>query len=221
MSKLIKAKENIYDWVTHLWNPIRGCPHQCSYCYVKKMIGQPKELTLLLPFPKLREDKTIFVGHLTDIFANEVPSEWIKSISMQCISYSENKYVFQTKNPKRAIYFINRMGLPRMLVGTTIETNRKLYDGFSSAPSVEERATAMATLKAKKFVTIEPIIDFDLEPMLELIKIANPDFVNIGADSKKNNLPEPSKDKILALIHGIKYIGIKLKIKQNLERLIK
>jgi DNA repair photolyase len=30
------SKGNMYPFVTHTWNPIRGkCPHDCSYCYMK------------------------------------------------------------------------------------------------------------------------------------------------------------------------------------------
>ncbi len=43
-------------------------------------------------------------------------------------------------------------------------------------------------------VTIEPIMDFDLEPFVEMIKNTKPKFVNIGADSKGHNLPEPSSE---------------------------
>ena len=33
---LNKQKGNMYAFVTHTWNPIRGkCPHDCSYCYMK------------------------------------------------------------------------------------------------------------------------------------------------------------------------------------------
>lgn len=41
-------------------------------------------------------------------------------------------------------------------------------------------------------VSIEPILDFDLNVMIEWIKQLQPKFVSIGADSKRHNLPEPS-----------------------------
>ena len=29
------AKGNMYGFITHTWNPIKGhCYHQCSYCYM-------------------------------------------------------------------------------------------------------------------------------------------------------------------------------------------
>jgi len=67
-------------------------------------------------------------------------------------------------------------------------------------------------------VTIEPIMDFDLIELVTIIKNIKPEWVNIGADSKGHNLPEPSKEKINALIEELKKIT-EVKIKDNLKRL--
>ena len=33
---LNKQKGNMYGFVTHTWNAIKGkCPHDCEYCYMK------------------------------------------------------------------------------------------------------------------------------------------------------------------------------------------
>jgi hypothetical protein len=72
-------------------------------------------------------------------------------------------------------------------------------------------------------ITIEPIMDFDLEEFVRWIQIANPDFVNVGADSntKKNyKFPEPSKDKILKLVAELKKFT-KVINKANILRLMK
>jgi hypothetical protein len=57
--------------------------------------------------------------------------------------------------------------------------------------------------------------------MFSLIRIANPNFVAIGADSKAHDLPEPCKGKTLTLIKMIRSLGIEVKIKDNLSRLMK
>jgi hypothetical protein len=64
-------------------------------------------------------------------------------------------------------------------------------------------------------------MDFDLKPFVELIKGASPTFVNIGADSKKSKLLEPSKEKILALIEELTISGIEVRQKSNLKRLLR
>jgi hypothetical protein len=44
----------------------------------------------------------------------------------------------------------------------------------------------------KKMITIEPIMDFNLDRFSQMLIEAAPARVNIGADSGRNGLPEPS-----------------------------
>ena len=88
------------------------------------------------------------------------------------------------------------------------------------APPPFERAESMYKITGyEKQVTIEPIIDFDLNEMVTLIKMCNPQQVNIGADSGNNNLPEPSKEKLLALIEELQKFTV-IDRKTNLNRLL-
>ncbi|MFV0590902.1 MAG: hypothetical protein ACK5M7_05920 [Draconibacterium sp.] len=80
---------------------------------------------------------------------------------------------------------------------TTIETNRIYKNIMGETSTPQESAESM--IKGE-FITIEPIMDFDMAGMVELIKTCEPEQVNIGADSKYNGLPEPSKGKVLELI---------------------
>jgi len=75
--------------------------------------------------------------------------------------------------------------------------------------------------KRKLFVTIEPIMDFDLADLVTWIILIRPEFVNIGADSKGHKLPEPSSDKVRQLIRMITAAGIEIREKHNLGRLLK
>ena len=39
---LNKSIGNMYNFITHTWNTIKGeCPHGCSYCYMKRWGKQP------------------------------------------------------------------------------------------------------------------------------------------------------------------------------------
>ena len=91
------------------------------------------------------------------------------------------------------------------------------------APIPEDRADAMelASMHFKTMVTIEPIMDFDVHALSSLIYRCNPEWVNIGADSKGNLLPEPKKWKINQLIGELKENEINIKYKTNLKRLLK
>ena len=61
-------------------------------------------------------------------------------------------------------------------------------------------------------------MDFDLKSLVSMIKFCNPQQVNIGADSGNNRLPEPSPDKIDALIKELDMFTM-VKLKANLKRL--
>jgi DNA repair photolyase len=180
----------------------------------------PETTTLQTDFPILGTGKTIFVGHLCDMFADGIKEEEVIRVLSYCRN-SDNEYVFQTKNPQNLWHYLDWMPAKRM-IGTTIETNRAdILEKISKAPHPMERANGLGQIDGKKFLTIEPIIDFDVWELTELIKVAKPDFVNIGADSKRHNLPEPSGEKIMALVESLGKAGITIRKKVNIERLLK
>jgi len=106
------------------------------------------------------------------------------------------------------------------ILGCTIETNRE-FVGISKAPKPIERARAMAAIKGRKFITIEPVLDFDVDILWNWIANISPEFVNIGADSKGHGLPEPPWAKVESLIAFLQTYGIEVREKRNLERLKK
>ena len=71
----------------------------------------------------------------------------------------------------------------------------------------------------KRFVTIEPVLDFDVDVLASWIANIKPDFVNLGADSKGHDLPEPTVEKIMQFVEKLKSYGIELREKYNLQRL--
>lgn len=215
---LNKTKGNMYPFVTHTWNVIKGkCIHDCCYCYMKiyklnDLRFDKSELTT-----DLGKDNFIFVGSSTDMFARNVGELWINATLRHIKKFNRNTYLFQSKNPMRFLIF-KEMFPSDIVLGTTIETNRDT-SSFSKAPNLVSRINAMFDIPFRKMVTIEPIMDFDLNELAEIIKYINPEWVNIGADSKGHNLPEPSTEKILSLIQGLK-VFTNVKIKGNLERLL-
>jgi DNA repair photolyase len=163
----------------------------------------------------------IFVGSSCDLFADDIPYEWIKKTVDHCQKHYRNVYLFQTKNPARVINFIPFMP-SKTSICTTIESNRFYPEIMANSPRPAERAGWMSKLKEHFdiYVTIEPILDFDLQDMVALIKACEPNQVNIGADSGNNHLPEPSKEKLLALIDALKEFTV-IDKKTNLQRLLK
>ena len=212
---LNKQKGNMYGFVTHTWNPIKGkCIHDCKYCYMKVYKQKPLHLVEKELKDDLGEGNFIFVGSSTDMFAVDVSYDWIMKVLEVCRQYPKNKYLFQTKSPSRIKNFYSEFP-KNSIIGTTLETNRKVH---SFAPITYARAVEMSKLEFDKMVTIEPIYDFDLYDFLLMIKDVKPKWVNIGADSKGHNLPEPSKKKIEALIKELKKFT-EVRLKPNLKRL--
>jgi len=222
---LIKSKGNMYPWVTHTHSHLGGeCPHKCVYCYVDNpRFGRPERYQGPLRLIEKEfsvnygSGKTIFIEHCNDLFARDVPEEFINRVLAHCETWPNNTYVFQTKNPSRYVYCKLPLG---SIIGVTIETNRDIAN-ISKAPWVQERARAMSLpfRTVKKFVTIEPVLDFDVDEFASMLSLINPFFINLGADSKDHHLPEPTVEKIMALVEKLKEYGIELREKHNLQRL--
>ena len=227
---LNKAVGNMYPWVTHTWSCLHGaCPHRCTYCYVKR--GRTKGLPCYQGLPRFNErdhdivmdcGKVIFVAHTSDLFAEGVPTDALKTILALCRKYRFNEYVFQTKNPRRAVEAVD--ALPEMMAfGTTIETDDwSLLRSLSKAPHPFERGSAiedMGAMLKKTFITIEPILRFS-ECFAKSLINTEPSFINIGADSKGCHLPEPTAEETIRLIEQLRAGGIEVRLKDNLKRII-
>ncbi len=210
----------MYPWITHTWNTVKGaCPHGCTYCYMRRFGEQkPTRFDAKELKTDLGAGNFIFVGSSCDMWAAEIRNSWISDTLAKCREAGLNAYLFQSKNPARIEAWEG--ALPAgSIVCTTIETNR-IFACMARSPSPSARALGMERLYSyRRFVTIEPILDFDLAPLVELVRRCEPEQVNIGADSGGNHLPEPPAAKVLALIEELsKFTTIARK--SNLGRLL-
>lgn len=218
---LNESKGNMYDFVTHTWNTIKGeCSHDCSYCYMKRWGAQKpvrfdeKELKT-----DLGDGNYIFVGSSCDMFARNVFDEWVIKTLRHCAKYPDNGYFFQSKNPSRMALFEEYLKPLNPIICTTIETNRWYPDFMQNSPPIDDRIFGMRRLKNfDLFVTIEPIMAFDHDKLVKIIKIIGPKQVNLGADSGSNNLPEPTGKEVSKLVTELTAIT-KVELKKNFGRL--
>lgn len=221
---MAKSKGNMYKWVSHTVNPLAGaCMHGCSYCYINNLkIRSPIIKTKYSGIPRLSEngmnqisgnDKMIFVTSMADLFAENVPTELIIKILKKCSLKNGNKYLFQTKNPKRLTeikgdknsWFRLFDFIPdNSIIAITMESDIHYPEIMRNAPTPQERFMWFNYFKKfsnlERHITIEPILDFDFNNFLGFIQLINPAQVNIGFASGNHNLPEPSKDKVLKFI---------------------
>ena len=232
---LRKSTGNMYDWVDAHWNPIKGeCQHRCDYCYVdhsraKRFYEGPcrldeKDLETKLSIGQRPFPKTIFVGSMGDMWGEWVPDKFIERVIAVCLKYPANQYIFQSKNPARFRQYKPQVNF---LYGTTLETD-EYPKGFNTngpitARSINARVAPFKNFSPLRriFITIEPIMDFNLFEFVEMIRKLHPEFVTIGADSKHHNLIEPSWQKVQALIETLGNLDIEIRQKTNLERLRK
>ena len=218
-------KGDMYKFIDYTWNPIKGkCLHDCSYCYMKQISpnANPPRLVEYEFRTDLGNGNKIFIGSSTDMFAENIPSEWITRVLDYCYqnhnANKSNTYLLQSKNPKRFMEFINHPIMKRVVFCTTIETNRFYPEIMNNAPKIEERVEAMEEIAKQGFpllVTAEPLMQFDLEEMVALIKRCNPKWVNIGKESKGAvKIPEPTTEEVQQLIAELKSFT-KVNIKDN------
>lgn len=214
------SKGNMYEFISHTFNIIKGaCPHNCKYCYMKRF---GKQRPVRLDEKEFRTDlgsgNFIFVGSSCDMFADEIPVEWIIRTLEHCSKF-DNRYLFQSKNPNGMVGFLSGGSI----ACTTIETNRWMPRVMRNSPTPDARVDGMQILHAtgiETFVTIEPIMDFDIDEMVKLIWSCRPKQVNIGADSCGHKLLEPSYDKVMVLVGELEQFT-KIHQKRNLNRLFR
>lgn len=108
--------------------------------------------------------------------------------------------------------------MPRnVLIGTTIETNRaELCRKFTNAPPPELRYRQLRDIDHPyKQVTIEPIMAFDLEVIVQWVREINPRLVWLGYDSKNCGLEEPTLEEFITLTWRLAELGVAVIVKKS------
>jgi len=194
------------------WNVHVGCDFLCTYCNARELA-----LTRLKTSPRYRDGfhphlvkkelskkfapgDFVFVGYMGDISFAKRPV--IVDLTWRISEQPEVDFLFCTKNP--LYYWYWHIVWPENLyLGATIETNRDYR--LTRAPAPIYRYEAMRALDhPKKFLSIEPVCDFDLDEMLSWITEIDPQIIEVGADNYHNSLPEPPWDKVAQLLNSLK-----------------
>lgn len=122
------------------------------------------------------------------------PTEYLKQIVQRIKESPEKTFLIQSKDPAT---FSRVTFPPNVILRTTIETNRdRLYEGISKAPLPSSRYRDFLRIEHPlKMVTIDPILDLDVDVMRKWMLEINPCMIWIGYDSKNNYLPKPTLEK--------------------------
>ena len=93
---------------------------------------------------------------------------------------------------------------------TTLETNRDAgYEKISKAPVPSQRFKDFLHLRwPRKIVTIEPVMQFDLDPFVSWIKDIGPEAVYLGYNSRPQQvqLPSPMQSEFWGLYEALRRI---------------
>lgn len=216
----------MFSIITGTWNPVSGCFYDCVYCWArnlatKKLKDVPRYSKGFRPslnenefHKKFREGDVIFVSDMGDLFGNFVHSSWIKRVFAHISLFPETTFLFMTKNPVRYLEFCNE--IPKnSILGTTIETTNDLFfltEKITKAPVPSERIKAFKKLLwDRKLLSIEPILDFDLDLFSNWICELNPFLIYVGYDNYGYHLNEPTLKKTNKLIEIISKNSLVLK----------
>ena len=168
------------EWTEKTWNPVAGCSVAtagCTNCYAMRMaarldamgVEKYKNLTRksggrfvwtgrvycdeqALEAPKRwKRPKTIFVNSMSDLFHEDVPVDFIKSVWSTMRETPHHTYQILTKRPDRMNDLLSSEDfqlLPNVWLGTSVEDDRVLS-------RVEHLRKTPAIVR---FVSFEPLI---------------------------------------------------------------
>lgn len=218
MSSKMKRKSRMFAGL-QTWNPYFGCNYhcykdgcwayrkmshrlgkklKCQDCYDFKPHFHAERLTRIPRAPK------IFVVAHGDLFGSWVPSGIIHMILEVCRQTPKQLWFFETKNPRRYLEFLQFFPENTML-STTIETNRVYPVTIRGrTPTPDQRFDRILEVKEQTDVPLhvsnEPLLDFDLDILLEWMRTLEPAKISVGYDTLKNYLPEPLVGKTFKYI---------------------
>lgn len=213
------------------WNPFKGCNFDCVYCkpsfqaQAKRQKHRCNDCYNFIPHQhperlnKIPSKNIIFVCGNGDISfcAPYYTVRIVNAIHEHNNRCPHKTYYFQSKKPRYFDQFNPEFFPGNAIMLTTLETNRDTgYGRISNAPLPTDRYKQFLNLQfPRKVVTIEPVMDFDLDVFTSWIKNINPEYVWLGYNSKPNSvkLPEPSSDKFVAFATNLLNSGIKVNYK--------
>jgi protein gp37 len=161
------AEVSTIEWTNATWNPVTGCTkisHGCKNCYAERMarrlyfMGQDRyrngfRITLhmdLIEQPlHWKKPKYIFVNSMSDLFHEDVPTEFIERIFKVMVRADWHIFQILTKRSERLLEIADDLPWANNIwAGVTVESQDYIY-------RIEHLKNTPAN---KKFICIEPML---------------------------------------------------------------
>lgn len=209
------------------WNPFKGCGFTCSYCIPSFQLQAKRQKHNCMRCYEYRphfhperlgqipSSSIVFVCGNGDLaFAT---FEQREAVIAGIVDFSRRHprsprtFYLQSKRPECFRPHLRKLPENVVLV-TTLETNRdRGYEVVSTkAPAPSERYRQFLDLDyPRKIVTIESVMDFDVDIFASWIVNIAPELVYLGFNSRtKPKLPEPAPPKLATFATVITGTGI-------------
>lgn len=166
------------EWTDATWNPVRGCSKVspgCANCYAETFAerfrgvpGHPYEFGFDLRLvPEKRSEplrwrtpKMVFVNSMSDLFHEDVPKDYIKSVVQVMLTADWHTYQVLTKRSERMRDLL-RTDLRRAAQRSHIWWGVSVENQKHGLPRIEDLREAPAKIR---FLSIEPLLE-DLGPL--------------------------------------------------------
>lgn len=175
------------EWTESTWNPVTGCTKVssgCKHCYAERMairlkaMGQPNyangfdltihEHTLDLPL-SWKRPQTIFVNSMSDLFHEDVPTDFILQVFNVMHRAYWHRYQILTKRSDRLLELDPYLTWePHIWMGVSVENK----DHISRIEHLRQ------THSLVKFLSLEPLLG-----PLHRLNINGIDWVIVGGES--------------------------------------
>lgn len=157
------------EWTDEVWNPVTGCTkvsQGCKNCYAERIAnrfwGERKFTDVIchedrLDIPlKWRKPRRVFVNSMSDLFHEDVSSEFILHVLAVTLFSKQHTYQILTKRPKRMFELLSNAKLDRSLIPLE---NVWLGVSIEDQATVDERIPwLLKTPAAVRFVSYEPAL---------------------------------------------------------------
>jgi DNA repair photolyase len=171
----------------------------------------------------------IFVGSFCDMFHPTISDDALRQVMDEVRKYNGvilrstecdvkwqqfiPQFLLCTKNPQRYVALMLKYGddfFPaNVIFGITVESNRD-YPNVSKAPELQTHRLMVAQILSETgvrvFLSIEPILDFDMMQFVRAVRLIKPWAVAVGFDNYGNHLPEPTTEEVMQLVSELERI---------------